>query len=112
MAVSLPYLPSYKNVGALFSKIESAKQPEAFSQTFLYNTIGLKGTADRSLIPLLRTLGFIDATGRPTPEYGALKNTAKAGGAIAAAIRRAYAPLFAANENAHKLPPAELRGLI
>lgn len=112
MATTLPYLASYKNVEALFQRIANAKQPDAFSQPFLYNTLGLKSNSDRALIPLLRTLGFIDASGKPTPEYGALKNPSKARAAMADAIRRAYAPLFAANENAHKLSQDELRGLV
>ena len=55
MAVSLPYLVSYKNLPVLFDKINSAKIPEKFTHNFLLTTIGLKGTNDRALIPLLRT---------------------------------------------------------
>jgi hypothetical protein len=112
MAVQLPYLASYKNVGLMFDKIASAKVPEAFSQPFLYQTLGLKGKGDRGLIPLLRTLGFIDASGKPTAEYAALKNRSLARIAVAKAIRRAYAPLFEANENAHLLKGEDLRGLV
>ena len=112
MAATLPYLASYKNVGTLFDKITSAKVPDAFSQPYLYQTLGLKSKGDRALIPLLRTLGFIDAAGKPTFEYSALKNPAKARQAIAQAVRRAYAPLFEANENAHSLSAEELRGLV
>jgi hypothetical protein len=61
----LPYLPSYKNVGVLFEKIEAAKVPESFTQKYLYDTIGLKGVGDRSLISLLKTLGFVDNAGKP-----------------------------------------------
>jgi hypothetical protein len=68
MPTSLPYLPSYKNVAKLFERIREAKQPDAFTHKFLYETIGLKSMADRPLIPLLRTLGFVDGAGKPTPE--------------------------------------------
>jgi len=64
------------------------------------------------LVPLLRNLGFIDASNRPTPAYGELKNTARRKAAIASGIRTAYAPLFEANEQAHKLSNEELRGLV
>ena len=97
MATSLPYLPSYKNVEKLFSGIAAAKVPESFTQAFLAQTLGLKASTDRPLIPLMRALGFIDAAGRPTPEYRELKNPQKAKGTIASAIKRAYAPLFAAS---------------
>ena len=112
MPTSLPYLPSYKNVAKLFERIREAKQPDAFTQKFLYETIGLKSLGDRPLIPLLRTLGFVDGAGKPTPEYAALKNQSEASRAIARAIRRAYAPLFEANESAHELPSDQLRGLV
>lgn len=112
MATSLPYLPSYKNVEKLFSGIASAKVPESFTQAFLGQTLGLKASSDRPLIPLMRTLGFIDASGKPTSEYRLLKNPSSAKTAIAAAIKRAYGPLFAANENANGLASEQLRGLI
>ena len=112
MPVELPYLASYKNVGKLFERIASAKRPDTFGHAFLTDTLGLKSTTDRPLIALLKTLGFIDAAGKPTSEYDALKNPDRAAVAIGASVRRAYAPLFAANENAHTLSADQLRGLI
>jgi len=96
----------------LFSGIAAAKVPESFTQTYLAQTLGLKNSTDRPLIPLMRGLGFIDASGRPTTEYRQLKNPTAAKAAIAAGIRKAYAPLFAANESANSLPMEQLRGLI
>lgn len=111
MASVLPYLPSYKNVDKLFEKIVAAKTPEAFTQVFLATTLGLKGSADRALIPLLRTLGFLDASGKPTPAYNTLKGSGRRV-TIAEAVRNAYKPLFDANENAHKLSQEDLKGLV
>lgn len=112
MAKDLPYLPTYKNVGALFERIEKAKVPDAFTVRFLADTIGLKGTGDRQLISLLKKLGFLDNAGKPTTDYSLLKNRATAKAAIANGIRRAYAPLYEADENAHNLPLDQLKGLI
>lgn len=112
MAQELPYLPSYKNVEMLFTKIASAKQPDAFTTRYLSNTLGLKSAADRSLISLLKALGFLDAGGRPTTLYGGLKNPTRARISIGQAVRKAYEPLFSANENAHTLAPQDLNGLI
>ena len=74
MAGTLPYLATNKNVGELFNKIGSAAVPPKFTQEFLATTIGLKGTNDRSLIPLLRNLGFLDQSNTPTPTYSLLKS--------------------------------------
>lgn len=112
MPTSLAYLSSNKNVGELFAKIASAKVPPKFTHAFLGQTIGLKGTNDRPLIPLLRTLGYLDQSGTPTSKYPELKNPAIAKSSIAHAIRTAYAPLFAADENAHQLTGEKLKGLI
>ena len=112
MAQDLFYLASYKNVGTLFDKIETAKAPEAFTTRFLAETIGLKSPADRNLINMLKKMGFLDATGRPTEIYGLLKNKSVAKAAIADGLRKVYAPLFDSNERANELPPEELKGLI
>lgn len=112
MAKDLFYLASYKNVDKLFEKIEQAKAPDAFTNNFLTDTIGLKSTADRSLINMLKKMGFLDATGRPTDTYGLLKNKKVAKAAIADGLRRVYAALFEANEKANELKPEDLKGLI
>lgn len=112
VAQTLPYLSSNKNVAELFEKILSAQKPPSFTHAYLQNTIGLKGTNDRPLIPMLRTLGFLDSANIPTPSYDLLKNKATAKGAIAAAIRKAWEPLFKANEKANELGAPELKGLL
>jgi hypothetical protein len=112
MAKDLPYLPSYKNLGKLFQTIATAKAPDAFTHSFLYETLGLKGTGDRPLIPYLKKLGFLDNAGKPTSGYALLKNPATAGGALAQAMKRAYEPLLSANEKAYDLPLDQLKGLV
>jgi hypothetical protein len=112
MPTQLPYLASNKNLGVLFSKIQSAKIPDKFNHEFLRTTIGLKGSNDRALIPFLRSLGFIDQAGTPTSAYNLLKSKETAGAAIAAGIKKAYVGLFAADETANLHTGEKLRGLI
>jgi hypothetical protein len=112
VAKELPYLPSYKNVEKLFTAIDAAKKPDALTTKLLYDTFGLKSVSDRALITMLKTLGFLDQSNKPTSQYDLLKNPSQAKMAIAAGVRKAYSPLFDANENAHKLAGEELRGLI
>jgi hypothetical protein len=61
---------------------------------------------------MLKKMGFIDGTGRPTETYGLLKNKSVAKAAVAGGLRKVYAPLFEANENANELSPEDLKGLI
>jgi len=112
MPASLPYLASNKNVGELFSKIASAAVPPKFTQEFLQKTIGLKGTNDRNLIPLLRNLGFLDQSNSPTSAYPLLKAKDKSSVAIASGIKNAYAPMFAADEAANELTGEKLKSLV
>ena len=112
MAKELPYLPTYKNVEKLFKAIDAAKKPDALTTRVLAETFGIKGAGDRPLINMLKTLGFLDQSNKPTGEYDLLKNPSQAKIAIAGGIRKAYAPLFEANENADSLTGEDLRGLI
>jgi hypothetical protein len=111
MAVSLPYLASNKNLPTLFDKIGSAKVPDTFTLNFLQSTIGLKGSNDRSLIPFLRSLGFLDQSNVPTASYRLLKGEKKKE-AWAQGIRNAYRPLFDADENADQISFEKLKSLV
>lgn len=111
MATSLPYLATNKNLPSLFERIGTAKIPERFTHGFLTSMLGLKGTNDRAMIPLLRYLGFIDQSSTPTPAYRLLKGHNRKG-ALADGVKRAYAPLFDADQDAHKLPSDRLKSLV
>jgi hypothetical protein len=112
LAKELPYLPTYKNVEKLFKAFDAAKKPDAVTTRVLADTFGIKGAGDRPLINMLKTLGFLDQSNKPTGGYDLLKNPAQAKYAIAGGIRKAYGPLFEANENANSLTGEDLRGLI
>lgn len=112
MPTPLPYVIGYGKIRTIFEKITSAKVPDAFTHGYLHDTLGMTSSSDRPLIPLMRALGFIDASGKPSADYASLKNSQRASAVIAQAVKRAYAPLFASNENAHKLSGEELRGLV
>ncbi|UWU75712.1 DUF5343 domain-containing protein [Bradyrhizobium huanghuaihaiense] len=72
-----------------------------------------KGTGDRPLIPFLRSLGFIEQSGKPTPEYSKLKGSEEQRRVtIGEGIKKAYQPLFDADEDAHTRTGQELRGLV
>jgi len=77
----------------------------------LQTTIGLKGSNDRALIPFLRNLGFIEQSGIPTQSYRLLKGE-KRRVALADGVRKAYRPLFDADQDAHKLSGEKLRSLV
>lgn len=112
MAQDLPYSVVYGKVGELLKKIADAKVPDSFSHAFLKDTLGFKSSNDRNLIGLLKSLGIIDGSGKPTVRYRELKNDKTRSSAVAAGVMEAYAPLFEANEQAQDLPTDDLKGLI
>jgi hypothetical protein len=57
-------------------------------------------------------MGFLDSSGKPTPEFSLLKNSATAKFAIADGVRTAYKPLYEADENVQDLAPDQLKGTI
>jgi hypothetical protein len=61
---------------------------------------------------MLKKMGFLDPTGRPTETYGLLKNKGVAKAAIANGVRKLYAPLFESDEKANELSADDLKGLI
>lgn len=112
MAQDLPYTVVYGKIPDLIKKISDAKVPEIFSHAFLKDTLGFKSSNDRNLIGIVKALGLIDSSGKPTPRYRELKNNSSRASAIAAGVREAYGALFDANENAHTLSSEDLKGLV
>lgn len=112
MADAIAYLSSPGSISKMLTKIKSAAVPERFSQEWMNETLNMKGGTANSMIPFLKKMGFLDGAGLPTNRYKEYRNDKKSGGAIAAAMKQIYAPIFAKNENAHTLAKADLEGLI
>lgn len=112
MAESLPYVLNPGTLQKLLDKIKDASTPDRFTTDYLEETLGMKGGSARAVIPFLKKTGFLRADGVPTELYKRFRNPSASGAAAAEALTTAYKPLFAMNENAHKLSDAELKGLV
>ncbi len=111
MALPTAYLTSTKNLEAIFNAIQSAKAPPKFTQRFLED-LGFKSAADRLLINMLKTLGFLSPDGSPTQRYFEFLDQSRAGRVLAQGLEEAYADLYQLNRNAHTLPRQDLIGKI
>ena len=107
MALPKSYLTSVKNLGAILSAIQQAKAPERFTVRFL-ESLDFKGTADRLIISVLKSLGLLDDQGKPTQRYFAFLDQTQSAAVLADGIRDAYADLFAVNVNAQNLSKSDL----
>jgi hypothetical protein len=107
LALPKSYLTSVKNLGAILAAIQQAKAPERFTVRFL-ESLDFKGTADRLIIGVLKSLGFLDDQGKPTQRYFAFLDQTQSAAVLADGIREAYADLFAVNINAQNLSKSDL----
>jgi hypothetical protein len=106
-----PYVNGYGGIPKLFAKIKEAAVPPKFTQDFLTNTLDLKSSSYRAMIPLLKRLGFIDGGNAPTQAYKDFRDRdpAVSGGVMAERLRESYKSLFQAKEDAYKLNKKELQ---
>lgn len=112
MASKLPYLTTPGTIENALKKVKAAATPPTFNNDFVHAVLQIKGGAGKSVAPFFKKLGLVSEAGVPTALYQKLRNPSTAGGALAAATKHAYKPLFDVNEYAHKLSEKDLKGLI
>lgn len=111
MALPTSYLTSTKNVPDILREMQTAQAPPKFNRNFLEG-LGFKGSADRLLINVLKSVGLLSSDGTPTQRYYAFLDQTQSGRVLAEGLREAYADLFQLNRNAQNMPKAELKGKI
>ncbi|QPM90796.1 DUF5343 domain-containing protein [Pseudooceanicola algae] len=109
---SLPYVTSPGNIAKALEGIRAAQVPDLVTQDFVKTVLKIKGGSGNQITSFLKKIGFASSDGRPSELYRKFRNPTTSGEAIAASIRRAYAPLYVRNEYMHELPDNELLGLI
>jgi hypothetical protein len=102
MALPTSYLTTVKNFEGILTAIQGAQAPEKFSQAFL-ESLEFKSTADRLIIGVLKSLGFIDDSGRPKDRYFRFLDQTQSAKVLAEGIRDAYQDLFKINTKAYEL---------
>jgi hypothetical protein len=84
------------NTGSLrnfFNKIPLVGLPEKVTTRYLY-TLGFKSTNDRKIIPLLKSIKFLDDSGSPTDYYKRYRDTSKSSIVLGNALKEVYSDLF------------------
>lgn len=102
MPLTDAYLITSKNLESFFNTIQGAKVPEQFTYKFLEN-LDFTSSNDRLYVKLLKSLNFIDDSGKPLQRYYDYLDQTQSRAIIGKAIQEAYADLFAINKNANKL---------
>ncbi|MCD4686537.1 MAG: DUF5343 domain-containing protein [Anaerolineae bacterium] len=101
------YVQSYNRIPEYFEAILAAQPPQKFTYQFLQD-IGFTSSADRSIIGMLKELGFLDVDGVPQERYYRYLDSSQSEKVLAEAIREAYSDLFLVNKDAHLLTSEEV----
>jgi len=93
--MSLPSISTqvYGQFPEFFAKLQEGQAPTNFTQQHLKD-IGFQSSNHRALIPLLKAIGFLSASGTPTDRYHAYRDKSQARQVLGAAIKEAYSDLF------------------
>ena len=102
MALPTSYLTSVKNLDGILTAIKGAQAPEKFTQAFL-ESLEFKSTSDRLVVGVLKSIGFIDDSGKPKDRYFRFLDQTQSDKVLAEGVREAYQDLFKVNVKAHEL---------
>ena len=107
MALPTSYLTSTRNLEAILNALQSAQAPEKFNQSFL-ESLEFKSSSDRLIIGVLKALGFLDDSGKPTERYFRFLDQSQSARVLAEGVREAYQDLFRVNVKAYELSRQEV----
>jgi hypothetical protein len=111
MAIPEAYVVVPSSLTKFLETARTAGVPQRVTFEFL-KTLGLKSSNDRSIIGVLKAIGFLDQNGTPTDTYKRFRDPATGPRVLAEALKAAYSDLFMANTKANELPAEKLRGII
>ena len=102
MSLPTAYLTSSKNLEAILTAIQNAQAPDQFSYSFLEN-LGFKSSADRNVVSVLKSIGFLDDVGKPTDRYFRYLDQTQSAKVLAEGVQEAYADLYQLNRKAETM---------
>ena len=109
MESEVPYMPSVTNLSKILDAIQRAGAPEAFGLDFLKD-LGFTSSNDRAVIKLLKFLGFLETSGKPTTAYKEFMDQNRAKAVLAVRLRKAYDDLFLSDKEAQSQSVGKLKG--
>jgi Family of unknown function (DUF5343) len=110
MAIPTAYLTSAGKLRDILDDVQKAGVPERFTYEFL-KQIGHPSSANRPVIAVLKTLGFLTDSGQPTERYRRFKDPAQSKAVMAEAVRDAYADVFTVDQEANLRTTTQLKGI-
>lgn len=112
MADGVPasYLMVPGKVPEYFEKISRGTAPSRFTTEHLVK-MDLRSKNDRALVPLLKSIRFLDESNAPTGAYREFLNPKKAPIVLGRQLLASYEGVFEVERDAHRMKPSELVGV-
>src|SRR6185436_3365871 len=100
---------SVTNLHKILDQMQKAGVPETFNRDFLTD-LGFASSGDRPTVKLLKYLGFLDASGRPTSVYRDFMDHTKAKKVLGGRIPIAFDDLYLSDRQAQGKSVEALKG--
>ncbi len=105
-----PYIEdAAKRIGKFFSKIQSLNVPPSASTNWLPKIGGFSSHRDRPLIKILKFIGFITNSNKPTDRWRDYRDKSQSKTVMAEGIKQGYSDLFEQYPKAYQCSDADLR---
>jgi hypothetical protein len=101
---------STRNLEAILGQIRRGSVPPKFTYQHL-KELGFPSSNDRPIIPVMKSLGFLNDSGVPAERYRRFKDDSQWKRVLAEGVREAYGDVFAIDENAHTLSVQQVNGI-
>ena len=105
-----PYIEdAAKRIGKFFSKIQSLNVPESASTKWLPKIGGFGSSKNRPLIKILKFIGFITNSNKPTKRWRDYRDRSQSKTIMAEGIKQGYSALFEQYSDAYRRDDNDLR---
>jgi len=91
--VDYPYMAKTSSLDDFLRKMATRPEPSKVTQEYL-RSLGYTSSSDRQIIPVLRFINFIDASGIPTDLFKSYRDTRNSKAVMAQALKESYAEFF------------------
>ena len=109
MPITESYLAQTKNLEEILTAIRHAQAPDKFTIKFLEH-LGFQSKNDRTVIGMLKAMGFIDDLGAPRERYYQFLDEDIWARVLADGVREAYEDLFRINKDANTMTASQVKG--
>jgi hypothetical protein len=100
MDEKFPYTGAPNSMRKFLKGLPEKAVPTKVTQEYLVS-IGMKSKADRTIMPVLKSVGLLDGSGVPTSAFRDFRDRSRGPSILASLIRKTYTELYSTYDDAH-----------